>query len=265
MPDISQTEIDLKKLALEERKFHADQLSRDRTFELQKAEIEIKLAETRRSRLTNPLSLAVIGAFVAGIASIAAQFVNGNYQISADANKHRNDMETESFKAESARILEALRSGDPDKAACNLRFFLDAGLISKPKTREFLQRYIAARNGGSGVYTESTGPTDQPVTGSSNSSQVTKEICATSVVSTTSQSNAASQTSTATSASIQTYSTEWIGGGHNQNEACERGLQEMKTRFPTKTVERLDSGEESRKDFFGHVTYRYSCRFRING
>ena len=48
----------------------------------------------------------------------------------------------EKDKAEAARILEAVKTGDFEKAAENLRTLLDMGLVSDPETQAKLRKYL---------------------------------------------------------------------------------------------------------------------------
>jgi hypothetical protein len=62
------------------------------------------------------------------------------------------------------------------------------------------------------------------------------------------------------SGTVFTFTTGWIGGGHNQAEACSQALATLMSKNPGKKFKVINSSEESRKDFLGHVTYNYSCR-----
>jgi hypothetical protein len=57
----------------------------------------------------------------------------------------------ETFKAESARIFEIVKTGDPNKAAQNLRFLLDTGLIQNSATSTSISNYLKGRKVGEGV------------------------------------------------------------------------------------------------------------------
>jgi hypothetical protein len=48
------------------------------------------------------------------------------------------------------RILEVIRANDPDKAAVNLKFLVDAGLISDTVRRKDLQAFLDNRIDGQG-------------------------------------------------------------------------------------------------------------------
>jgi hypothetical protein len=49
-----------------------------------------------------------------------------------------------------ARILEVIKTGNPDKAATNLKFLVDTGLISSRQRREDIQTFLNERTAGHG-------------------------------------------------------------------------------------------------------------------
>jgi Trypsin-like peptidase domain len=102
-------------------------------------DIELKEKEFRQPGWKNPLVVAILAATVAAAGNAAVAFLNGIQQ---------RNLERE--RAEEARILEVLKTGDPDKAAENLTFLLDAGLISNDQTRRQLSQFIEKREPGTG-------------------------------------------------------------------------------------------------------------------
>jgi hypothetical protein len=57
----------------------------------------------------------------------------------------------EESKAEAARILEVIKTGNnSDKAAVNLKFLLDAGLISDADRRKNIEGFLVSRVAGEG-------------------------------------------------------------------------------------------------------------------
>jgi hypothetical protein len=76
-------------------------------------------AEAERSRWWNPLFIAIVGATIAAIGSVAVSWWNG-----------KTTQQTELLRAESARILEMIHTTDIPKAKDNLSFLLAAGLIT---------------------------------------------------------------------------------------------------------------------------------------
>ena len=53
-------------------------------------------------------------------------------------------------KSEETRILEMIKTGDPDKAAENLKFLLEAGLIESQNRTAKIQRFLDSRTPGTG-------------------------------------------------------------------------------------------------------------------
>jgi hypothetical protein len=114
-------------------------------LELRRQELSIKereqtrlATEARRSRWWNPLFIAIVGATIAAMGSIAVSWWNG-----------RTTQQTELLRAESARILEGIRTSDVEKAKENLRFLLAAGLITDP-TAESVRKYLDKQPAGQG-------------------------------------------------------------------------------------------------------------------
>jgi hypothetical protein len=99
-------------------------------YGLRKREVEIKEQDANRSRWFNPLTIAV---FVAGLGVV------GNACVTLISSQQSRALEDR--KAEAARILEVIKT-NPEKAAVNLRFLLDAGLISDPDRRQQLQAFL---------------------------------------------------------------------------------------------------------------------------
>ena len=68
---------------------------------------------------------------------------NSSQKIQEDSN--REQIALGSLKAESDRILEVIKTGDPEKAANNLSFLLDAGLIKNKETSDYLRSFLVSR------------------------------------------------------------------------------------------------------------------------
>jgi hypothetical protein len=75
---------------------------KDQEQETKRRELDLRERGEKRSRWTNPLSLAVL----AGVLALFGNFVNGLTQ-----------QQIERSKAEASRILEMIKTNDPDKAA----------------------------------------------------------------------------------------------------------------------------------------------------
>jgi hypothetical protein len=120
-------------------------------YELRKREIEIKERDQSRSRWSSPVVLAVLAAApLAGVRNAAATWLNGVGQRDLEAARAEQARIMEETKAEAARILEVIKTGDADKAAANLKFLVDTGLISNPDRIRNIQAFLAHRLAGVG-------------------------------------------------------------------------------------------------------------------
>ena len=108
-------------------------------YELRKRELDLKERDATRSQWSSPLVLAISAGVVAGFFNAAIAWVNG---IQART--------VEETRAEAARILEVIKTGDADKAAVNLKFLVDAGLISDIPRRNNIQAFLDIRTTGQG-------------------------------------------------------------------------------------------------------------------
>ena len=106
---------------------------------LREREIELRQREIDKSVWANPLFLAITAAVITATASL---------YVSIDNSRQQRELET--LKAEHARILEAIKTGNPDKAAENLRFMLDTGLIRSAETVLRLREELSKRLPGRG-------------------------------------------------------------------------------------------------------------------
>jgi hypothetical protein len=108
-------------------------------YELRKHEIVLKERDTSRSRWSSPLVLAVLAAAVAAGGNALVTWLNG-----------QQARDLEETKAEAARILEVIKTNDTEKAAANLKFLVDAGLISDANRRRNVENFLAHRPAGQG-------------------------------------------------------------------------------------------------------------------
>lgn len=214
----------------EERKWAEEKTLREEEIKLKREELAAKRSEQKWARLLNPLAGAIIGALLAGGATVMVARQNGTDQRTIESTKEGHENELEKVKAERARIVAVIQGFHPDEVAENIRLLLDANLITDPETRKGIDAYLKSRNGGQGagknVPTASSTPTPaEPIT--------------------------------------DIFETDWLGGGHNQNEACAQGIGVLQPKYSGKTLRVLTSGEQSRKDLLGHVTYKYFCKYEI--
>jgi hypothetical protein len=120
-------------------------------YEFRKREVAIKERDDSRSRWSSPLVLAVLAAATAALGNAAAIWLNGIEQRNLETTKTAQARILEESKAEAARILEVIKTGNnSDKAAVNLKFLLDAGLISDPDRRKNIEKFLVNRATGEG-------------------------------------------------------------------------------------------------------------------
>jgi hypothetical protein len=113
-------------------------------------ELRCKIAETARSRWSNPLVIAIAGAALATAGNAVISWLNAKDQIGLSTLQANSTASLESTKAESDRILEVIKANDPDKAAANLQFLLQSGLIRNKDTKDYLEKFLATRVRGQG-------------------------------------------------------------------------------------------------------------------
>lgn len=94
-------------------------------------EYAIKREESRRLRWSTPLIVAIIGASLAGAANVVVTAVSGVLERG-----------TEKEKAEDARILEMIKTGDNRAATANLKFLLETGLIEDGEKARKIGTYL---------------------------------------------------------------------------------------------------------------------------
>jgi hypothetical protein len=238
--------------AFEQTKWEEEKALRNRELEIREKEAQATIKAQETSRWTNPLVLAVLAATLAGIGNLAVAWKTGSDQFDLTKSKNNEEREIEETKAESARILEVVKVSDPDRAAQNLAFLLDSGLITNEARIAKLTAYLQKRKGGQGVGIQvAAASTLPPASGPNNGKPENPDA----------EKPQPPQIATETSdaGSIFKFSTGWIGGGHTQAEACAQAMNTAKAQTPNRNFKVIHSSEESNKDFFGHVTYNYTC------
>jgi hypothetical protein len=84
---------------------------------------------------SSPLVVAILAATAAGVGNLAVAYLNGKFE--RDLAEQRADAE---------RILEAIKTGEPERAAKNLQFLVETGLISDPTRVAKMRTYLASRD-----------------------------------------------------------------------------------------------------------------------
>lgn len=230
-------QFELEKLQFERDKFRAEQIWADRDHAQRVSEQAFRESESRRSRWANPLVLAVLAAALAGIGNAYVASKNGETQLQIETQNHIRQRSLEEQKAEYALMLEIMKSNDPCKAARNLLMAFESGLLPDPNKREPLKVWFAKNaDGHSGcVSSSSATPSPAPSPVSPSSAQPI----------------------------IEQYQTGWLGGGNTQPQQCSVGRGVIEQKHPGKSIQLVKSWEESKRDFFGHVEYRYFCTFQV--
>jgi hypothetical protein len=123
---------------------------REREQENRDSELRLKEKEIRAAAWRNPLTVAVFAAAVAGISNAIVASVNGSMQRELEDRKRSAELGLEQSKAESTRILEMIKTGDSERAAANLDFLLQAGLIGDASLSGKVATFLRNRKPGSG-------------------------------------------------------------------------------------------------------------------
>ncbi len=146
-----------ERLVLERERLAIERLAAEAAAELGRAELDHKRAEldlrreeTERGRWRNPLFLGVVAAVLGLGGNIAVAIYNGIIGRNQQHQQFLQNIAVEETKARAGLVREAIKTGDPDTAATNLSFFLDAGLIDDPSG--VLTAYLRTRRPGSGVF-----------------------------------------------------------------------------------------------------------------
>src|SRR6516165_6448107 len=120
-------------------------------YELRRREVELKEHETSCSRWSTPLVVTLGAAALAAGGNACVTWMNGRAQVDLETTKAEQSRVLEEGKAEAARILEVIKTGnDPEKAAENLKFLVDTGLISDAGRRKNIQAFLDSRKPGQG-------------------------------------------------------------------------------------------------------------------
>lgn len=59
---------------------------------------------------------------------------------------------------------------------------------------------------------------------------------------------------------LPSFTSEWVGGGHNPMEYCSPIQQSYRAQYPDFDIT-VQPSESSSKDWLGRVSYHYTCRF----
>jgi hypothetical protein len=96
--------------------------------------------------------VAILAAAVAGLGNAFVAMINGGLQRQIEQTKAADSLRMEESRSEAGRILEMIKTGEPDKAASNLKFLIDTGLISNKQRVAQIQGYLSTRQPGTGPF-----------------------------------------------------------------------------------------------------------------
>jgi hypothetical protein len=130
-------------LGLRERETILKEKAAAHEMALKDRELESKLRDQRWARWLNPLVIAIFAAALAAAGNALLAFINGSAQVTLEREKAATQKTLEETKAETSRILEVIKTADPAKALVNLKFLLEAGLITDPERKKSLEAYLA--------------------------------------------------------------------------------------------------------------------------
>ncbi len=140
--DLERRKLDFEREKWEAKVAHQQRLAarEDAEHQLRAADFDLRREEHRRAGWRNPLVVAILAATIAAVGNGVVTVVNGSLQRAI-----------ESQRSDSVRILEMIRTaGDSDKAAENLKFLLEAGLVDNPSRIEKLKAFLEKREPGTG-------------------------------------------------------------------------------------------------------------------
>jgi N-acetylmuramoyl-L-alanine amidase len=128
--------LDDPRLALEREKWETERNLRERELALREAD--------RPSPWRSPLTIAIVAAAMAGTGNAVVSRINGSAQLKLQQVQGQAGADLERIKAEQNLIIEAIKTGgDVDKAAANLEFLVNAGLVADAARARQIRHYLA--------------------------------------------------------------------------------------------------------------------------
>ncbi len=141
--DDKQNKIEWARLEFERDKFESE-------LNIRREELQIRRVNIERTPFRSPLFLGIMAAVISLLGNIAATMYNG----SLEREKIVAQNELQDRRSQASLVLEAVKTGNPDSAAENLQFLLDAQLISDEDAT--LANYLKSRKPGTGIYLPSS-------------------------------------------------------------------------------------------------------------
>lgn len=123
-----------------------DSKSAQLDLEIKRAELASKKRDLDTPKWSNPLVIAIMAGALAALGNAVVAVINGGQQVAL-----------EDRKSEQSRILKVIETGDTERAAENLRFLLETGLIEDQRYRDKLTSFLSTRKTGQGPALASAG------------------------------------------------------------------------------------------------------------
>jgi hypothetical protein len=112
--------------------------------ELELKEKELRDLEKRKSWKIDPVIVGIVAALIGFLGNVVATFLQGRSSLALERARSEVSRLLETDKFRSSLILEAIKTGDPEKAARNIEFFLAAGFIEDQSGQ--MAQYLSQKN-----------------------------------------------------------------------------------------------------------------------
>jgi hypothetical protein len=135
--------LEIEKWQADVRNQEREHALKERAQKLSEEELVLKREETKASRWSSPIVLAIIGATLAGIANAGVALLNNTYQLQLEERKSTSTIQLETLKSEASRIFEMIKTGNSEQSTKNLNMLANSGLISDPDLISKLKAYLS--------------------------------------------------------------------------------------------------------------------------
>lgn len=122
---------------------------KDKELELKDRELELKSKELtdldkQKTWKVDPVVVGIAAALIGFLGNVVATYLQGRSSLDLERIKHEVSRALESDKFRSSLILEAIKTGDPEKAARNIEFFLEAGFVEDQSGK--ITKYLSEKS-----------------------------------------------------------------------------------------------------------------------
>ncbi|GAA5507975.1 hypothetical protein [Novipirellula caenicola] len=139
-----QTEFDFDREIIKlKREKHRDDV------DIRLRELRLRQADEQQRRWRSPLFVAALAGVLGLFGNAIVALINGSSERSVSIENARVQQEIADLTAEADRILEAIKTGDPDAAAENLKLLLQTNLVKDDNDN--IQSYLDTRQPGKGA------------------------------------------------------------------------------------------------------------------